>query len=195
MNCVIDELYFGGTQVRFIEGKLLEHLSAGIYIGANAQGVMVAGLAAEIRRAAGAEVERELRGHNVLSVGEAYLTGPGMLAERGVAAIAHGVVVPAPGDAATLDRSSSALLAGLRLLEATGCRSVTVPQIGWRVSNVDPSKAAAELGRVVITHLRRKSRLESVSIVSSHNEYLDFVLRACRRYIDLEGRAGENDVR
>lgn len=181
MSSVIDELYFGGTRVRFIEGKPLEHLSAGIYTGANAQGVMVAGLAAEIRRVAGAEVERELRGHNNLSVGEAYLTGPGQLAERGVGAIAHGVVVLAPGEIATLDRSVSALLSGLRLLEDAGCRSVTVPQIGWRVSSLDPSVAAAELGRVVITHLRRKSRLEVVSIVSSHREYLTAVAMSCER--------------
>ena len=182
MNCVIDELYFGGTRVRFIQGKPLEHLSAGIYTGANAQGVMGAGLAADIRRLAGAEVERELRSHNNLSVGEAYLTGPGRLAQQGVIAIAHGVVVMAPGEIATLDRSISALLAGLRLLEDTGCRSVTVPQIGWRVSNLDPTVAASELGRVVITHLRRKSRLELVSIVSTHREYLNAVATACEHH-------------
>lgn len=193
MNCVIDELYFGGTQVRFIQGKPLEHLSAGIYTGANAQGIMAAGLAADIRRYAGAEVERELRGHNDLSVGEAYLTRPGQLAEHGVIAIAHGVVVMAPGEIATLARSTSALLAGLRLLEDAGCRSVTVPQIGWRVSNLDPTVAATELGRVVITHLRRKSRLEVVSIVSTHREYLDAASTSCRRQVLLDG--GGSDVR
>lgn len=180
MSGVFDELYFGGARIVFIEGRPLEHLSAGIFTGANAQGVMGAGLAAEIRSVAGAEVERELRGRGPLLLGEAYLTGPGLMVERGVGAIAHGVVVRQPGDIARLETAVRALLSGLRLLEGAGCRSVTVPQIGWRMSNLDPQVAAAELGRVVITHLRRKSRLETLLIVSNHGDYLTAAAAACR---------------
>lgn len=180
MSGVFDELYFGGTRIVFIEGRPLEHLSAGIFTGANAQGVMGAGLAAEIRRVAGAEVERELRSRGHLLLGEAYLTGPGLLVERGVGAIAHGVVVRQPGDTPRLETAVRALLAGLQLLEGAGCRTITVPQIGWRMSNLDPKVAATELGRVVTTHLRRKSRLETISIVSNHRDYLAAAATACR---------------
>ncbi len=194
MTGTIDELYFGGTLVRFIHGKPMEHLSTGLYVGANGQGVMAAGLPAEIRRAAGAEVERELRGHGELRVGRSYLTGSGQLAARGVSAIAHGVVVASPGESATLDRSISALLDGLRLLEDAGCRAVTVPQIGWRVASLDPTVAAAELGRVVITHLRRNSRLESISIVSMQRDYLNAAVVSCKRYILLDRQSGDKGV-
>lgn len=185
MNRVTDDLYFGGTRLRFIKGKPLDHLSAGLYTGANAQGVMVAGLAAEIRRVAGAEVERELRSHNDLSVGEAYLTGPGQLAERGVIAIVHGVVVMSPGETATLERSTRALLTGLRLLEDAGCRSITIPLVGWRVATPDPAAAAGALGHVVISHLRRGTRLEQVLIAGTHVPYLEAIASACRRHIGV----------
>lgn len=181
---MVDELYFGATRVHFIQGKLLDHLSDGIYTSANAQGVMGAGVAAEIRRVAGSDVERELRSAGGLQVGQAYLTGPGTLAEHGVRAIAHGVVVARPGDGAALDTSMKALLSGLQLLERNGCRSITVPLVGWRVATLDPSAAAAALGGVVISHLRRGSRLTQVLIVGSHQPYLEAIAAACRRQAD-----------
>ncbi len=58
------------------------------------------------------------------------------------------------------------------MLEDAGCRAVTIPQIGWRVSNLDQSVAAAELARVTTTHLRRRSRLSDLCFVSRHADYL-----------------------
>lgn len=166
------EIYFGGTLLRIIEGDPLQHLQAGLYTGANSRGVMAAGLAADVRRMAGADIERELRAHGELLRGEAYITSAGSLAERGVRAIAHGVVASDPGGAARLDTSVKALLSGLRLLEEAGCRTVTIPQIGWRVANLSQEQAAAELARVIVTHLRRRSRLTTVAVVSRHRDYL-----------------------
>jgi O-acetyl-ADP-ribose deacetylase (regulator of RNase III) len=176
------ELYLGGTRIDLIVGDPLDHLYEGLYTGTNARGVMGAGLSADIRRKAGAEVERELRTNPQLLTGQAYLTGPGMLAEQGLKAIAHGVVVAEPGESPKLPVSIDALLDGLRLLEEAGCRTVTIPEVGWRVFNLDHTGVAAELGKTIATHLRRRSRLQAVCIVSRHPEYL----RALRPVLERE---------
>lgn len=176
------ELYLGGTRIDLIMGDPLDHLLEGVYTGANARGIMGAGLAADIRRRAGADVERELRSHSSLLTGQAYLTGPGALAEQGVKAIAHGVVASEPGQSPSLHVSIKALLDGLRLLEEAGCRTVTIPEVGWRVFNLDHAGVAAELGKTIATHLRRRSKLQSVCIVSRHPDYL----RALRPVLERE---------
>jgi O-acetyl-ADP-ribose deacetylase (regulator of RNase III) len=190
MTGYIAGFYFGGTQLRLVEGVVLDHLHAGLYVGANSRGVMGAGLAADIRRAAGAEVERELRSHAELLQGEAYLTSGGELAERGVEAIAHGVVASEPGGASTLDVSIKALLAGLRLLEAAGCRTVTIPQVGWRVTDLSHETAAAELAWAIVTHLRRNSRLTTVAIVSRHRDYQMALSAALREMTGVDPESG-----
>lgn len=181
MSGSIIELYSGGARLLIICGRPLDWLSDGFYTGANARGVMGAGLQADLRRVAGSDIERELRAQAPLSPGEAYLTGPGQLAGEGVKAIAHGVVVAEPGGSATLDTSIDALLDGLRLLEDAGCRSVTVPQVGWRISSLDDRVVVAELGKVVLTHLRRRSKLDEVTIIVSHQEYLDTLVDSLKK--------------
>ncbi len=166
------ELYLGGTRIDLIVGDPLDHLLEGLYTGTNARGVMGAGLSADIRRRAGADVERELRTQAPLLTGQAYLTGPGAFHNQGVKAIAHGVVVAKPGESPGLQVSIDALLNGLRLLEEAGCRTITIPEVGWRVFNLDHAGVAAELGKTIAIHLRRRSRLQSVCIVSRHPEYL-----------------------
>jgi O-acetyl-ADP-ribose deacetylase (regulator of RNase III) len=179
-----DDIYSGGTKLNLVCGRALDHLQAGIYTGANIRGVMAAGLAAELRRAAGAEVERELRSHLPLQLGRAYLTSPGLLGGHGVQGIAHGVVANEPGGGASLDISIRAMVDGLSRLEDAGCRTVTIPQIGFRVANLDQEVAAAELAKVIVAHLRRKSKLTTVTIVSMHQDYLDALAAAFRREIE-----------
>lgn len=181
MSGSVTELYSGGARLLIVHGRPLDWLSEGFYTGANARGVMGAGLQASLRRAAGADIERELRAQAPLSLGEAYLTGAGQLVGEGVTAIAHGVVVPEPGGSATLETSINALLDGLRLLEDAGCRSVTVPQAGWRISSLDERVVAAELARVVVTHLRRRSKLDQVTIIASHQEYLGTLVESLKK--------------
>ena len=181
MTSTIAELYYGATRIRLQQGRVLDNLSAGLYTDANSRGVMGAGLAADLRRAAGAEVERELRACAPLLVGEAHLTSGGALSPLGVTAIAHGVVVSEKGVTSSLDLASRALLTGLRLLEEAGCRSISVPQIAWRVANLDHQIAALELARVILTHLRRQTRLNEITIVSLHREYLQVVADTLRK--------------
>lgn len=184
------QLYFGRTQIYLIEGNPLDHLLEGLYAGANSRGVMGAGFAADVRRAAGAEVERDLRAQSPLLIGEGYLTGPGRLAEQGVKAIAHGVAVAEPGDPRPLAVAIRAVLAGMNRLEEAGCRSITIPQVGWRVSGMNHSEIARELGRATITHLRRRSRIHTVNIVSQHQDYLQALRSTLEREINAtsEGR-------
>jgi len=193
MSDTDNDIYFGGTKLNIVHGRALDHLHEGVYTGANIRGVMAAGLAAELRRAAGAEVERELRTHLPLQLGRAYLTSPGNLAAQGVQVIAHGVVANEPGVSASLSVSISAMLDGLGRLEEAGCREVTIPQIGFRVANLDQQVAAGELAKVIVAHLRRKSKLTTVTIVSMHQDYLDALVAAFRREI-ARSAAGESSA-
>lgn len=176
------ERYLGGTRIDLIVGDPLDHLLEGLYTGTNARGIMAAGLSADIRRRAGADIERELRAQAPLLTGQAYLTGSGAFHDKGVKAIAHGVVVAEPGESPGLQVSIDALLNGLRMLEEAGCRTITIPEVGWRVFNLDHAGVAAALGNTIAIHLRRRSRLQSVCIVSRHPEYL----QALRPVLDRE---------
>lgn len=170
--------YVNSSRIELIQGVTMDHLRDGLYTGANMQGVMAAGLAAEIRRAAGGEVERELREQRPLSQGVAYLTSGGRLAEAGVTAIAHGVATTMPGGPVQLDIAIKALASGLVLLEERGCRTVCVPQIGWRIIDIEHAVAARELARVTTTHLRRFSGIRTLTVVSRHEDYLSSLAAA-----------------
>lgn len=183
MSSTIAELHYGATRICLRQGRALDNLAAGIYADGNSRAVMGAGLSADLRRAAGAGVERELRAFAPLMVGEAYLTSSGELSAMGVVAIAHGVVVTEQGVTSSIDLASRALLSGLRLLEDAGCRSVSVPQVAWRVAGLDHDAAAVELARVVLTHLRRQTKLNEFIIVSLHRDYLDMVADTFRKQL------------
>ena len=51
------------------------------------------------------------------------------------------------------------------------------------MANLDQEVAAGELAKVIVAHLRRKSKLTTVTIVSMHQEYLDALAAALRREI------------
>lgn len=148
---------------------------------------MAAGLSGEVRLVAGPDVEHELRAQGPLLVGNAYLTGPGELARRGLQRIAHGVVVPEPGLTPRPEDPERAFTKGLLALEEAGVHSVTVSTVGWQIPRSTVSDSAALLADTVAARLRRRARFTDIAVVSQHAEYL----RACvDRLIWLGGMPG-----
>lgn len=172
----VRELLLGHTRITLIEGEPIDHPRAALYAAVNARGVLASGFGGAIRLAGGGEIERELRGQGPLLVGEAYATGPGTLANRGVERIVFGITTPEPGKAPRRDAAGNALTAGLELVDRERIRSLTLPEVGVRVGGIELAEAAKMLIGVLGARLRRGSMLDDVVIAGSHLVYL----RACR---------------
>jgi O-acetyl-ADP-ribose deacetylase (regulator of RNase III) len=172
----VRELQLQHARITLIEGEPIDHLRPALYAAANARGVLATGLGGAIRLAGGAEIERELREQAPLLIGEAYLTGPGRLASRGVRQVIFGITTPEPGEAPRRDIAERALQTGLEVIGRTRIRSVTFPEVGVRVGGIALAEAASILIDTLGAQIRRGSSLEDIAIVGSHLEYL----RACR---------------
>jgi len=162
--------------VMLIEGAPITHGNDAFYAAINARGVLASGFGGAIRLAGGADVERELRGQGPLLVGEAYLTGPGMLAERGVKHVAFGITVAEPGMTPRRKAVEDALTNALEVLERAASRSITLPEIGSRIPGFTVGDAATLLADVLARRIRLTTRLERVVIAGLDLEYL----RRCR---------------
>jgi O-acetyl-ADP-ribose deacetylase (regulator of RNase III) len=168
-----------GARIHFVDGSPIEHLSEALYAAVNSRGIMASGLAGAIRLAAGAEVERELRAIPNLLLGQAYLVRPGRLARRGVRYIACGVTTLQPGQPPRRTAVEDALSVAFELLRIANARSLTLPEIGLRVPNIDIADAAGILTAALASALRRGLRLDTVTIASLHPAYL----RACQEQL------------
>ena len=179
----VRELRLAHTRITLVQGEPIDHPRAALYAAVNARGVLASGFGGAIRLAGGGEIERELRGQGPLLVGEAYATGPGALAVRGVERIVFGITTPEPGRAPRRDAAGHALTAGLELVDRERIRSLTLPEVGVRVGGIELSEAAAMLIDALGARLRRGSMLNDVVIAGSHLEYL----RACRDALTAMG--------
>jgi O-acetyl-ADP-ribose deacetylase (regulator of RNase III) len=170
------------ARIILVEGDPMDHPSSAMYTGGNARGIMASGMAGAIRLAGGPEVERELRSHPHLLVGVAYLTGSGKLIERGVNRIVHGISTPQPGTPSKRAALEAALISGLQRLNDVREHSVTLPEIGTRLPNIELTEAADLCADIVGSHLRRSNAMEQVTIAGRHLVYL----RQCRdRFIEM----------
>jgi O-acetyl-ADP-ribose deacetylase (regulator of RNase III) len=117
-----------------------------------------------------------------LLVGVAYLTGAGRLREQGVSWIVHGITTPQPGIPSRRSAVESALASGLQRLDAVRAHTLTLPEIGTRIPNIELVTAADLCAGIVATHLRRGSTLDEIAIVGRHLAYL----RHCRdRFMEM----------
>jgi O-acetyl-ADP-ribose deacetylase (regulator of RNase III) len=172
----VRELRLRHARVTLILGEPIDHPREALYAAVNARGVLASGFGGAIRIAGGGEIERELRGQAPLLVGEAYLTGPGRLAARGVARIVFGVTTLEPGRAPRRDAAVSAIVKGLDAADQARTRSLTLPEIATRVEGLSLADAADLLIDALAARLRRGSSLDEVVIAGLHADYL----RRCR---------------
>lgn len=164
---------YGSVLVHFQAGRPLRHLSESIFVPVNGQAIMGAGLAGEVRVAAGPEIEQELRRQAPLSVGAAYLTGPGALSAQGVQLLIHGVVTAQTGTTPRRGDPGRALESGLNLIEGTKLRSITVPLLNRQAPERAEGSNATALVTILAAHLRRGTRLREVILAGLDSGYLD----------------------
>ena len=128
------------VQIEIIQGSLLEVDAQAIVNAANSSGVMGGGVAGVIRRAAGAEVEKEAMQQAPIPVGEAVVTSSGKTPFQG---IIHAPTMPQPAMRIPVDNVGKATRAALAVADKYGFTSLALPGMGTGVGGVLPTDAAA----------------------------------------------------
>ncbi len=174
---------FGRTVLLTAEGELSRQSVDVLLIAANTRGVLGTG---GVRLAGGADIEREAMAQAPLTLGTATLTGPGLLREIGVQAIAHCVVNEQLGDPIRATIVRRCIPVALRMIEERRYRSVALPLLGGGngPGQLPPTLVATAIIEEIVAHLRRaSSRIERITLVSRSTEdieILDDTLRVAR---------------
>ncbi len=127
-------------QVRVVQGSILEMDVQAIVNAANSRGIMGGGVAGVIKRAAGPEVDEEVRRQAPIPVGSAVATSGGCTKYQ---AIIHAPTMPEPAMRIDPQNVALATRAALALADARGFASVAIPGMGTGVGGVAHADAAA----------------------------------------------------
>ena len=126
-------------KIDVVHGSILDADAQVIVNAANSLGLMGGGVAGVIKRAAGAEVEREATKNAPIRVGNAVLTFGGKTKFKG---IIHAPTMPEPGMHIPVRNVALATNAALTLADQKGFESVAIPGMGTGVGGVAPADAA-----------------------------------------------------
>jgi len=147
-------------QITVVHGSILDADAQVIVNAANSLGLMGGGVAGVIKRAAGAEVEREAVKDAPIRVGKAVLTSGGNTKYKG---IIHAPTMPEPGMHISAQNVALATGAALTLADEKGFESIAIPGMGTGVGGV----AHADAAKMMVETVRAFSprTLKSVILV------------------------------
>jgi O-acetyl-ADP-ribose deacetylase (regulator of RNase III) len=148
------------VRITVTHGSILDVDAQVIVNAANSLGLMGGGVAGVIKRAAGAEVEREAVKDAPIRVGKAVLTSGGKTKFKG---IIHAPTMPEQGMHIPVQNVALATKAALTLADEKGFESVAIPGMGTGVGGV----AHADAARAMVEAVRAFSprALKSVILV------------------------------
>jgi O-acetyl-ADP-ribose deacetylase len=148
------------VKIDVVQGSILDTDVQVIVNAANSLGLMGGGVAGAIKRAAGADVEREAVRYAPIRVGNAVLTSGGKTKFQG---IIHAPTMPEPGMLIPAENVAFATKAALTLADEKGFESIAIPGMGTGVGGVAPADAA----RAMVEEVRAFSphALKSVVLV------------------------------
>ncbi len=126
-------------QITIVQGSILDADAQVIVNAANSLGLMGGGVAGVIKRAAGAEVEREAVRQAPIRIGKAVLTSGGKTKFK---AIIHAPTMAEPGQRSSVHNVALATKAALTLADEKGVTSVALPGMGTGVGGVSHADAA-----------------------------------------------------
>jgi O-acetyl-ADP-ribose deacetylase len=134
------------VKITVVHGSILDADAQVIVNAANSLGLMGGGVAGVIKRAAGAEVEREAVKDAPIRVGKAVLTSGGKTKFKG---IIHAPTMPEPGMHIPAQNVALATKAALTLADEKGFESVAIPGMGTGVGGVAHADAATLMVQTV----------------------------------------------
>lgn len=155
-------------EITVVQGSILDAEAQVIVNAANGLGLMGGGVAGVIKRAAGAEVEREAVKDSPIRVGKAVLTSGGKTKFKG---IIHAPTMPEPGMRIPAQNVALATKAALMLADEKSFESIAVPGMGTGVGGV----AHAEAARAMVGAIRAFAprTLKTVVLVDVDAEMVD----------------------
>ncbi len=133
-------------KITVVQGSILDADAQAIVNAANSLGLMGGGVAGVIKRAAGAEVEREAVKDAPIRVGKAVLTSGGKTKFTG---IIHAPTMPEPGMHIPAQNVALATKAALTLADEKGFESIAIPGMGTGVGGVAHEDAATLMVQTV----------------------------------------------
>ena len=122
-------------QITIVQGSILDADAQVIVNAANSLGLMGGGVAGVIKRAAGADVEREATRQAPIRVGKAILTSGGKTKFK---AIIHAPTMAEPGQRIPVQHVAFATKAALTLADEKGFESIAIPGMGMAPMPVPP---------------------------------------------------------
>jgi O-acetyl-ADP-ribose deacetylase (regulator of RNase III) len=143
------------------EGDITEHEVDAIVNAANSELVLGAGVAGAIREKGGPGIQEECDAIGPIAVGDAVLTGAGLLPARYVIHAAG----MAPGGSADESSVRRSARRSLELAREKGLRSIAIPAIGAGIGGFSPQRCAEVLIAEVRKHLAGNTTLEEVRFV------------------------------
>lgn len=159
-------------------GETVDQPVQAVIYPANSRGVMGTGAISAVRSSAGLDVEREAMSYAPIEPGTAIVTSSGRLADRGIEAIIHAVVVEQLGQRIERSTVRRAIASALRLADDRRYRTVAMPLMG--ISSDDSVEAraqiiAAQLDEVVAHARRSTTRIEQLTIATRFEDDLPIV--------------------
>jgi O-acetyl-ADP-ribose deacetylase len=145
-------------RIAIVHGSILDAEAQVIVNAANSLGLMGGGVAGAIKRAAGADVEREAVKDAPIRVGKAVLTSGGNTKFNG---IIHAPTMPQPGMHIPVENVAFAMGAALTLADEKGFESIAVPGMGTGVGGV----AHADAARMMVETVRAFSPRALKSVI------------------------------
>ncbi len=134
-------------QIDVLKKGLLSFEGDAILLPAVSDGMMMKGLAKRVKKAAGADVEKEAASHAPIAVGAALVTDPGKLK---VNYIIHSPIVEQAGMRIGVENIRRATRAGLLAASHYGMNHIAIPGMGYGDNSVPHDEAA----RAIIDEVR-----------------------------------------
>ena len=139
-------LRVGKLSVEVRQGDLTKQAADAICNPASSMMLMGGGAAGALRRAGGAEIEREALRQAPVPVGKAVTTTAGRLPAKWVV---HAPTMETPAMRTSSVKVYLATRAALDCAEAAGARSIVIPGMGTGVGEVSPDAAARAMLKAI----------------------------------------------
>jgi len=165
------------AKITLYQGDITQLSTEAIVNAANNYLWMGAGVAGAIKRAGGAEVEREAVSKGPIPIGEAVVTGAGRLKASHVihaAAMGQGLRTDA-------EKIRAATLNSLKRADELGLKSIAFPALGTGVGGFSYGRAAEVMLAAIGQHLAGQTTLEEVVLALYGQEAYDAFAAELRR--------------
>jgi O-acetyl-ADP-ribose deacetylase (regulator of RNase III) len=144
---------------------------------ADPRGVMAAGVAAAIKEAGGAEIEKEAVSKTPIGIGKPVATSAGTLPNLHVI---HVAVAEEPGGSSSPEKVRAAAAAALSLAEELGVESIALPALGTGAGGLSLEDSAGAITAAIEAHARRS--VTDVTLVGRDEKTVAALAAALERW-------------